>query len=92
VLAAPTTPEPATVIGDREGSTLGRRMSCLTSPFNLAGAPALSIPVGRVGRLPVGMQLIAAPGRESLLWETGRELQARLAAAHSSHTTIRVSP
>jgi len=84
ILAAPTTPEPATVIGDREGSTLGRRMSCLTSPFNLAGAPALSIPVGMVGRLPVGMQLIAAPGRESLLREAGQELESRLASVASS--------
>jgi len=89
VLAAPTTPEPATVIGDREGVVLGRRMSSLTSPFNLAGAPALSIPVGKVGRLPVGMQLIAAPGRESLLWETGRELERRLDSADSSQTPIR---
>jgi aspartyl-tRNA(Asn)/glutamyl-tRNA(Gln) amidotransferase subunit A len=92
VLAAPTTPEPATLIGDREGSTLGRRMSCLTSPFNLAGAPALSIPVGKVGRLPVGMQLIAAPGRESVLWEKGRELEARLASTASSHAPIRTTP
>ncbi len=89
VLAAPTTPEPATVIGDREGAALGRRMSRLTSPFNLAGAPALSVPVGRVGRLPVGMQLIAAPGRESLLWEAGRELEARLAWAPSGHSSVR---
>jgi aspartyl-tRNA(Asn)/glutamyl-tRNA(Gln) amidotransferase subunit A len=85
VLAVPTTPEPATVIGDREGAALGRRMSRLTSPFNLAGAPALSIPVGNVGRLPVGLQLVAAPGRESLLWEAGRELQARLGSVASSH-------
>jgi aspartyl-tRNA(Asn)/glutamyl-tRNA(Gln) amidotransferase subunit A len=92
VLAAPATPEPATVIGDREGSTLGRRMSSLTSPFNLAGAPAISIPVGMVGRLPVGMQLIAAPGRESLLHGMGRELEARLASAASSHAPIRTTP
>jgi aspartyl-tRNA(Asn)/glutamyl-tRNA(Gln) amidotransferase subunit A len=90
VLAAPTTPEPATVIGDREGAVLGRRMSCLTSPFNLAGAPALSVPVGTVGRLPVGMQLIAAPGRESLLWEAGKELEARLAASRNRRATPRV--
>jgi aspartyl-tRNA(Asn)/glutamyl-tRNA(Gln) amidotransferase subunit A len=92
ILAAPTTPEPATVIGDREGSTLGRRMSCLTSPFNLAGAPAISIPVGMVDRLPVGMQLVAAPGRESLLREAGRELEARLASAASGQTQLRTAP
>jgi len=68
VLATPTTAVPATVIGDREGTVLGRLMTRLTAPFNLAGTPALSVPVGKIGRLPVGMQLVAAPGRESVLW------------------------
>jgi len=68
VLAVPTTPVPATVIGDREGTVLGRLMTRLTAPFNLAGAPVLSVPAGNIGALPVGMQLVAAPGRESLLW------------------------
>ena len=36
-----------------------------------------------MGRLPVGMQLIAAPGRESLLREAGQELEGRLAGAAS---------
>src|SRR5439155_19950136 len=56
VLAVPTTPVPATVIGDREGTVLGRLMTRLTAPFNLAGAPVLSVPVGNIGALPVGMQ------------------------------------
>ena len=76
VLVAPTTPVPATVIGDREGSVLGRLMSRLTAPFNLAGVPVLAVPVGKLGGLPVGMQLVAAPGRESLLWEVGKECEA----------------
>jgi amidase/aspartyl-tRNA(Asn)/glutamyl-tRNA(Gln) amidotransferase subunit A len=31
---------------------------CLTYPFNFTGHPAASIPAGRVGHLPVGMQII----------------------------------
>ena len=73
VLAAPTTPIPATTIGDREGAELARVMTRLTAPFNLAGVPVLSLPIGKVDGLPVGMQLVAAPGRESLLWEAARE-------------------
>ncbi|HMI31449.1 MAG TPA: amidase [Candidatus Limnocylindrales bacterium] len=76
VLVAPTTPVHATLIGEGEGSTLGRLMSRLTAPFNLAGAPVLSVPVGEVGGLPVGMQLVAAPGRESVLWEVGKDFQS----------------
>jgi len=67
VLVAPTTPIPATVIGDREGADLARVMTRLTAPFNLAGVPVLSLPAGKVDGLPVGMQLVAGPGRESLL-------------------------
>lgn len=74
VLAAPATLVPATRIGDPEGAELARLMSRLTAPFNLAGVPVLSVPVGKVGGLPVGMQLIAAPGRESLLWEAAKDL------------------
>ena len=53
-------------------------MSRLTAPFNLAGVPALSVPVGKIHGLPVGIQLVAAPGRESLLWEAGRRVEAEV--------------
>ncbi len=67
VLAVPSTPAPATVIGDREGAELSRLMTRYTSPINLAGVPALCVPLGKVDGLPVGMQLIAGWGQESLL-------------------------
>jgi aspartyl-tRNA(Asn)/glutamyl-tRNA(Gln) amidotransferase subunit A len=76
------------VIGDREGSTLGRLMSRLTAPFNLAGAPVLSVPVGKVRGLPVGMQLVAAPGRESVLWEAGKAHEANAAAVGSNESPV----
>jgi aspartyl-tRNA(Asn)/glutamyl-tRNA(Gln) amidotransferase subunit A len=72
VLAVPATCVAATPIGDPEGAALSRLMSRLTAPFNLAGFPVLAVPVGEVEGLPVGMQLVAAPGRESLLYEAGR--------------------
>jgi Asp-tRNA(Asn)/Glu-tRNA(Gln) amidotransferase A subunit family amidase len=42
-------------------------MTRFTSPFNLAGVPVLCVPIGRVDGLPVGLQLVAGQGEESLL-------------------------
>lgn len=68
VLALPGTPIPASAIGDREGSAIARVMTRFTAPFNLAGVPVLSVPVGKVGALPVGLQLVASHACESTLW------------------------
>ncbi|MFD0662032.1 amidase [Thermocatellispora tengchongensis] len=39
-----------------------------TPPFNVTGQPAISLPLGRsTGGLPIGVQLVAAYGREDLL-------------------------
>ena len=83
VLALPTTTVPATPIGDPDGAELAKIMTRLTTPFNLAGTPVLAVPVGKVRGLPVGMQLVAAPGRESLLWEAGKKIEAELHAGVS---------
>ncbi|HEX7899997.1 MAG TPA: amidase [Planctomycetota bacterium] len=72
VLALPATPVPATVIGDREGAALSKVMTRYTAPFNLAGVPCLVVPAGKAGGLPVGLQLVAAPGRESMLYAAAR--------------------
>lgn len=72
VLALPATPVPATIIGDREGVALSKVMTRYTAPFNLSGVPCLVMPAGKIGALPVGLQLVAAPGRESLLYALAR--------------------
>jgi aspartyl-tRNA(Asn)/glutamyl-tRNA(Gln) amidotransferase subunit A len=77
LILAPTTPAPALPrederpAGERDAAA-ARLLTSYTSPFNLTGLPAISVPCGftRAG-LPVGLQLAAAPWRESLLLRAG---------------------
>ena len=47
-------------------------------PWSLIGFPAASIPCGRPGGLPVGVQLVAPPWREDLLVAAGSALEEAL--------------
>ena len=75
VLATPTTPISARMIGQTTvrigGSSepLPETLTWFTSPFNLSGHPALSIPCGVTtpAGTPVGLQLVAPHGCESVL-------------------------
>ena len=55
---------------------LERRTATFTLPANLSGLPAATFPVGvdRDG-MPVGVQVIAAPGAEALLFQLGQSLE-----------------
>ena len=47
-----------------------------TAPINLAGLPALALPVPSSHGLPAGLQLIGPPGSEELLLATGAVIEA----------------
>jgi aspartyl-tRNA(Asn)/glutamyl-tRNA(Gln) amidotransferase subunit A len=70
-ILTPTTPTPAFVIGEKEDPLAMYAGDIFTVPINLAGVPAVSVPMGTVTRgsaaLPVGMQLIGAHGQEEML-------------------------
>ncbi len=60
VIAGPTAPGVAFRLAEKTSDPLAMYLSDVyTIPANLAGLPAMSIPVGRIGALPVGLQLIA---------------------------------
>jgi aspartyl-tRNA(Asn)/glutamyl-tRNA(Gln) amidotransferase subunit A len=59
VIAGPTTPTPAFGIGQKTDDPVAMYLNDIyTIGADLAGVPALSIPCGFVGSLPVGLQLI----------------------------------
>jgi len=76
-LALPTLVGAAPLIGDR-----GRMpLTLLTMPVNLAGLPALALPVpGGPAGLPASLQLIGPPGSEEELLTLGRLIEAAVAA------------
>lgn len=76
LLAMPTLPITAPKIGETEGP-LGPHVPTLVSltcAWNVLGLPALSVPAGTVGGLPVGAQLVTRRGAESLLFEAAARL------------------
>lgn len=74
LILAPTSPTLPFKFGDRVDDPMAMYLSdILTIPVNLAGLPAISIPVkGRIDKLPVGFQLIGKPWHDSDLFEMGK--------------------
>jgi len=70
VLVAPTMPTPPFKIGEKIENPLELYMCDIdTVPANLAGLPSISIPCGFTSSgLPIGLQIIAPPFREDLLF------------------------
>ncbi|MEM2587187.1 MAG: amidase family protein, partial [Candidatus Bathyarchaeia archaeon] len=68
VLIGPTMPLPPFNIGEKIQDPLTLYMcDILTVPANLTGYPAISIPCGFEGNLPIGLQAISGPLQESTL-------------------------
>ena len=58
------------------------RLSRLTSPVNLAGLPAVAIPVPADGPLPASLQLIGPSGSEDLLLATAAVIEQSVSGSH----------
>ncbi|MCL5017330.1 MAG: Asp-tRNA(Asn)/Glu-tRNA(Gln) amidotransferase subunit GatA [Patescibacteria group bacterium] len=66
VILTPVTPTPAFKIGEKSDDPLAMYLSDIfTIPVNLAGVPAVSIPVKNNSGLPIGFQLIGKHFREA---------------------------
>ena len=69
VIITPTAPTTAFKIGEKANNPLAMYLQDVcTIPVNLAGVPAVSIPCGFAGGMPIGLQIIAKPlGEETLI-------------------------
>lgn len=83
VLLAPATPCVAPTIADPrvliDGAMTpaGRDLGIHTQPISFTGLPALSVPLYRPGRLPLGLQLIGKPNAEPTLFQFAQTLEDR---------------
>ncbi len=72
VLLTPVSPFVAFKIGEKIEDPLSMYLvDVYTVSINLAGLPALSLPGGKAGHLPVGLQIIGKPFEENKILEIG---------------------
>jgi len=95
IILAPATPCVAPHLGqatmmleDKEVLTRPN-LGLFTQPLSLIGLPVLSVPVYRLGLLPLGVQLVAAPYKEALILRVAAALEAQgiVAAPVTPHIT-----
>ncbi len=72
VLPTTATPAPQPTLAAAEKDDLRARTMRLTTIAGLGGAPALSLPLGRADRLPVGLSLLGRPGDDERLLAAAR--------------------
>lgn len=76
ILVGPTMPLPPFNIGEKIGDPLTLYMcDALTVPANLTGYPAISIPCGFEGNMPIGFQIIGKPFDEDTLFRISLALE-----------------
>lgn len=82
VILTPTTPGPAFPLGARLDDPVSMYLSdVFTVTANLAGVPAMSVPAGRSGGLPLGVQLIAPWWKEDDMISAGAMIEDTLGAS-----------
>lgn len=78
VIITPTTPTIAFKKGEKSNNPMEMYLSDIyTVPVSLAGIPAISVPVGFVNKMPVGMQIIGNYFKEDLLLNVSHQYEIK---------------
>jgi aspartyl-tRNA(Asn)/glutamyl-tRNA(Gln) amidotransferase subunit A len=80
VILTPTTPTPAFEIGAKAEPYEMYLNDIFTATANLAGVPAMSVPVGTIDGLPVGAQIMARHFDEAKMFRVASVLENAIAA------------
>lgn len=86
ILITPATPTTAPLIEGQDAVAQAKLLTRFTSPFNLTGLPAISLPCGFIDGLPVGIQIVAQP------WAEAKLLQAAYAYEQATDWHSRKPP
>lgn len=76
ILLLPTVPITAPPISGEGAVEMARKLTRFTAPFNISGIPAISIPVGKINGLPVGIQLVSDAWNETFLFEVAYQVES----------------
>ena len=78
LIFCPVSPVPAIKIGEKTDDPLSMYlMDIYTVSVNLAGLPGLSLPVGKIGDLPVGLQIIGNHFQENKILSVAQQLEEK---------------
>ena len=75
LIVLPTVPKLPHKLGDKISLEDYYKYDALTVLANLAEIPAISIPCGKIERIPVGIQLMAGKGGDEFLLKVGKEFE-----------------
>ena len=79
LIFCPVSPVPAIKIGEKTDDPLSMYlMDIYTVSVNMAGIPAISMPAGKMGKLPVGLQIIGNHFEENKILSVAEEMEKLL--------------
>jgi aspartyl-tRNA(Asn)/glutamyl-tRNA(Gln) amidotransferase subunit A len=71
IILTPVSPAPAFKLGEKKDPLSMYLSDIFMTAVNLVGLPAISVPCGKAGKLPVGLQIIGKPFEENKILKVG---------------------